>query len=199
MSIITWGLGGPQSLVLCGYGPPVVTVLFRYYGERKVAEPMPEIEGWTPEEPYPASVIPEQFWTLHLKEAWKVAGDAASKFTWGPASESIAGICGVKQVVKYIEPPCGYEGEPDFYIRREHAPYVRYAMLAIMMERITWALYKLDKNEPQEALSIMKDAEDRLNAMSEDLKRPDVKIEWSLDLDTEERVYKVNVIVKPSS
>jgi len=32
----------------------VLVSLFAYHGEKMVEEPMPEIEGWEAEEPYPA-------------------------------------------------------------------------------------------------------------------------------------------------
>lgn len=195
MSIVTRGFAEPKTLILRGFGEAMLRLLFSYRGERDVPEPMPEIEGWTPEEPYPAMVVPEQFWTLHLKEAWKVAGDRPSRFTWGPASESVAGICGEKEVVNYIEPPCYYEGEVDFYVRRELAPYVRYAMIGVMMERITQAFHKLDKGHPDEAVKIIEDCERSLDVMSNSFRREDVIIIWTLSIIPDLRRYIVRVDV----
>jgi len=151
---------------------------FTYLGLRSVPQAMPRIEGWVPEEPYPAMVVPEQFWTLYLKEAWKVAGDRRSPFTWGPASESVAGICGVKKVVRYIEPPCFYSGTPGFYVEEAFASQVRFTLIAVMMERITQAFFKLDENRIREAFAVMRDCRDRLNEISNAFAKPGVVIRW---------------------
>jgi len=166
------GLGGSPAIV------------FFYHGEREVVRLMPQIEGWIPEEPYPAMVVPEQFWTLHLKEAWKVAGDRRSPSTWNGASESVAGICGVVKMKRYVEPPCYYEGFPNFYVKREHAPYVRYTLIAMFMERITQALYKCDLGDFIEAERIIRGLESQLETVSKDFAYPEYKIDWAIALDT---------------
>jgi len=147
---------------------------------------MPEIEGWVPEEPYPATVVPEQFWTLHLGEAWKVAGDRRSPFTWDGISESVAGICGVRKVARYVEPPCWCVGEPDFYVKREQAPYVRHALLGAFTERIVQALYKLDKDRPDEARAVIEDLVGIATRISNDFRVPGVEITWRVGLGTVE-------------
>jgi len=151
---------------------------FAYFGMRSVPQPMPKMEGWVPEEPYPAMVVPEQFWELHLKEAWGIAGDRRSPFTWGPASESVAGICGVRKVVRYIEPPCWYTGSPDFYVQEAFATQVRFASIAVMMERITQAFFKLDEDRIREAFAVMRDCRDRLNEISNAFTKPGITIRW---------------------
>jgi len=194
MSIIIWGYGERQRIILQGYGY-VIAPLLVYYGEKIVVETLPEWV-WEPvEDEYLERVVGSQFYPLHFAEAYKLVGDQRSPSTWDGISESVALICGVRKAIRYITPPAWYIGKPDFYIEERHAPYVRFALLAVLTERLTQAFYKLDKGLVEEALALVADCQEKLNVISSDLKRPDVDISWTVALVPEERKYMIKVEV----